>query len=67
MKKKNILTLLPILAPGVLEPPPEIPSRNIHAYGGRSALGGTPEFHPRRKKFKGWQRENRRYNSKLYR
>ncbi len=29
--------------------------------------GGNPEFHPRRTRFKGWQRENRRHNSKLYR
>jgi len=30
--------------------------------GSNYALGGyNPEFHPKRMKFKGWMRENRRY------
>ena len=49
--------VFPIIASAIFEP---------FSLGGLNSWQSSPEYHPRRKKFKGYQRENRKYNSKLW-
>lgn len=56
MKTNNLLRIFPVIMAMLMS------GQSVEGprFRGASINGYNPEFHPRRTKFKGWMRENRR-------